>query len=170
MVTVAEGVGLGFMAVSATIATVTLACSWKNDYRMIIALAALGSTSIPAAIVPQLVTNSYERDNMNNYVSVFFLLVYPATITIEIVIQWYVTTRRIDELKVVPWIMMGGMILRLVFYTAWLGQYAGYGHHEIPLGVLTAVFVIIFIVSVAVVGHRVYTGISGRAPRGYTQY
>lgn len=170
MVSVAEGMGLGFLSLSVVVGLVTLVCSWRNDHRMIIALAVLGATSIPAAIVPQLVTNGQERNNMENYVSVFFLLVYPATITVEIVVQWYVTTRKVESLKMVPWIMMGGMILRLVFYTAWLGQYAGYGHHEIPLGILTAVFVVIFIASVVVVSHRVYTGISGNAPQGYTRW
>jgi uncharacterized protein with PQ loop repeat len=163
-VSVAELTGLVFLGVAGFLSVVSLGLCWKNEHRMAIFMAVLQATSIPVALIPQLIINGQEKENMEKTNTPFFLLAYPASILLELVIQWVVM--RDDEFLRIRQINVVGMFVRLVLYVSWLGQYSHYGHHDVPMGILTGAFSIAIAVGIALFGYRSYVGISVTDPKG----
>lgn len=156
MVSTTEGVGLAFVSASVVASLVTLVCTWKHEDRFVSTMTMLGSTIIPAALVPQLIKNQMAGRGMDRFTSPFFLLAYPVSILGEIVGQWDSIKKATDpSVRRNRWVGLAGMFIRLLLYTAWLGQYASHGHYTIVLGLITAAFSITMVIAgVLVCIHR----------------
>lgn len=105
--------------------------------------------------------NTKAPESMEDVISPIFLLVYPATIVFSLpsVLKsiWDENGSR-DSLKL-NYVSLFGMTFRLLLYTAWLGQYAHHGHFEGLTISFTAIFSIIVLCSIIVLGRALKIGI-----------
>ena len=98
---------------------------------------------------------------MEDVISPIFLLVYPATIVFSlpgVLKSIWDNNGSQDSLKL-DYVSLFGMTFRLLLYTAWLGQYAHYGHFEGLTISFTVVFGIIIAFSIYVLGRVLIKGI-----------
>lgn len=123
-----------------------------KEWRWVTASTAVSAFIIPVAIVPQLMVNAENPSEMVNFITPFFLSAYPLSIVFNLAAQ---SSRRIIRPdsrtgKCLTGLQMGGDIIRLILYTAWLWQYALNDHYLPWAIVLTIVVGLSIFVNIAI--------------------
>jgi len=97
---------------------------------------------IPIAVIPQLIKNEKESDEMQDVISPFYLIVYPASICLELpeILNLNIEASWKDKRLNVKTL---GMLTRLFLYTIWLIQYAKHDHYKSYSTAFAGIFSII---------------------------
>lgn len=139
-------VGYVFLALAGIAAILTVA--FAEESRWLLGVTSFGSFLVPVAIIPQLIKNGESPDEMEQYIKAFFLLAYPGSIVCEFFLQVeMIRTAANYTMKCGSWINMAGMAFRLFLYSVWLIQYTHYGHHQVPLGICSGLFLISLVIA-----------------------
>jgi hypothetical protein len=134
---------VGVILIAVTIVISILALVFAKECRWIAATTAFGAFLVPVAIIPQLIKNTKNPQEMEDYIVPWYLIAYPASIVFDMISQLYNIYESHDYVVLCnSWINYGGMVFRLILYTTWLGQYAHHGHYRDALIAITTIFAI----------------------------
>ena len=98
-------------------------------------------TLFPVAIIPQLIVNADNENNIREDFSPVFLVVYPTSVSLDILTQ--VLIKKYDRDSSVGRTNLFAMNIRLILYIIWLGQYMmrSSNYFSIPLVIFCGVVI-----------------------------
>ena len=118
--------GVITLGVSLGICIGTYICIMLNDgftvKNKLIFISTVQTSIFPVAMIPQIIVNQNNEDVIEKYYSPFFLMAYPASVTLDIFNQ--VTMKKHGKMPPNGIATFFGMMLRLFFYIIWLAQFA----------------------------------------------